>query len=442
MHDGPAHLADGVARPPARLAVLGLICWIGLCALAAGRHAMFSWHYFATGGQVLLAPGGLHVYGEHPELQFGPLTMGVCALLGLAPATAAAATACALMVGLGVGVAAILADLSRDRHRARITARTAMVYAALLAPLWLVLAIRYGHLDDALALFFMAGAVALGKRDRWLTAGLLLAAATGAKPWVLPMAVMLLAAPRSARWKAAAIFLVGVVAPWIPFVLADSRTVQLSRFVITIADDSVLRQIGSLALATPTWDRPAQFLLGAALSVWLVRRRRWVCVPFAVLSARLLLDPQTYLYYSTGLALAAAIADLTRRDRRPILTGLAVGWSAIAMALTTAGQMTGAGTVRLIGLLAGLVVIIVDDGWAPPVRRTVLRDVVRRTDPPVAAERPTRLAIAPEPVPPDPDPVVGATTTTTAAVPPRLGRLWSETRKPIRPKTSSLAVRR
>ncbi|WP_446666956.1 hypothetical protein [Flexivirga sp. B27] len=492
--DAPAHLARTVDVPPPRLAVVGLIAWIALCALVVGRHPMFSWHYFATAGQTLLTPDGLQVYGAHPELQFGPLTMGVCALLELVPAGHSAVVACVLMLGLGIGTAAGLADLNRSHHGVRVTRRAAMIYAALLAPLWLVLAVRYGHLDDALAIFLLTAAVAAGKRDRWLVAGLLLAAATGAKPWVLPMAVLLLAAPRPARFKSIAILIIGVAGPWIPFVLADSRTVQLGRFGITVADDSVLRQIGSLSFATPVWDRPAQFVLGALVAGWLVRRGRWMCVPFAVLSVRLLLDPQTYLYYAAGLAVAAAIADLTRRDRRPILTGLAVGWSAVALALVTSSQVVGAGTVRLVGLLAGLAVVIVDDGWAPVThpasrRQVAHQHVTRRQvahDPDPTPPMPQTTPVTPRvidaepelPDPPDepitPDephpqlepaepidaridtdadsdiddrmlvthPAAPATSPASVSHPPRLGRLWSQTRKPVRPKTSSLFVHR
>lgn len=445
---GPAHLAHPVERKPPRLAVIGLICWVAVCALVAARHPFFSWHYFATAGQTLLSPGGLHVYGEHPELQFGPITMAVCALLELAPATVAAVLAGTLMIALGVGTAGMLADLTRE---ARVSRRTAMTYAALLAPLWLVLAIRYGHLDDALALFLMTTAVASAKREHWLAAAVLLAAAIDAKPWVLPMAVLLLAAPRAARLKSLAIFVVATALPWIPFVVADPRTVQLSRFVITVADDSVLRQIGSLALATPTWDRPAQFLLGGALAVWLVRHDRWVCVPFAVLSVRLLLDPQTYLYYATGLVLAAAIADLTRRDRRPLLTAVAFGWSAVAIVLADFGMLTGAGTVRLVGLLAGVIAVVVDDGWSPHLHRT--RAALLDPAPP--------KRVAPKPVA-DTHPAESVTAEETPAIPthstadhrpslgglwlsndpPKLGRLWSETHRHVRPATSSLRLRR
>ncbi|GGB47763.1 hypothetical protein GCM10011492_43690 [Flexivirga endophytica] len=441
--------------------MIGLVGWIALCALAASRHAMLSWHYFATAGQTLLTPpGGLHVYGEHPELQFGPLTMAVCALLGLAPSTAAAVIACVMMLVLGLAAIAILGRLSAGHHGGRVSTRTAMLYVALLAPLWLVLAVHYGHLDDALALFFMAAAVAQGKRDRWLTAALLLAAASGAKPWVVPMAMILLAAPRPARLKAFTIFVVGTALPWIPFVLADSRTMQLSRFVIDVADDSVLRQIGSLSVATPTWVRPTQFLIGAALAIWLARRGRWVCVPFAVLSVRLLTDPQTYLYYSTGLAVAAAIADLTRNDRRPILTGLVVGWSAVTMLLATPGQLTGAGTVRLVGLLAGIVVVIVDDGWSPAAaRRNITRDdarttvTVQRHTQHVVPARPAVTATAPDLVAPttpsvgnaprvDEHPTVTTFTMEKLPDPPKLGELWTRTRRPLRPSASSRLIRR
>lgn len=365
------------ARPPSRSQpgwrAYGLLAWMTLCGLLSARHGLYSWHYFATAGHTMLNPhDALHVYGQHPELQFGPVTMAVSALLAAAPLTGA--LACLLMLGLGFWSVALLADLGGVQGGPKLPAAGTYVYAFLLSPLWLVLAVHYGHLDDALALFLLTSALVLARRGHWTTAALLLAAATGAKPWILPMAMLLLAAPRPARLKAFGVFLVGTAAPWIPFVLADPGTLHLSKFTISVADDSVLRLLGSAAQATPVWDRPLQFVAGAALSAWLVRKGRWLCVPFAVLSVRLLLDPQTYLYYAAGLALAAAMADLARRRRLPILTSLTLCWSGLAMLLSTFGQPTGAAGVRLVGLLIGLAAIIGSGGWSarfaarPPVR--------------------------------------------------------------------------
>lgn len=361
----PPPARSGRVRPsPTRWLVGGLTLWVVLSGLLAARHGMYSWHYFATAGRTVLGHGGFHVYAHHPELQFGPLTMAASAALVAVPAAAADALACLLMLALGLGCATLLTDLSRGQTGRRLPLAGALIYGFLLSPLWLVLAVHYGHLDDALALFLLTAAVATARRQHWTAAALLLAGATGAKPWILPMAMLLLAAPRPRRLKASALFCAAVAIPWIPFVLVDPRTLDLGNFTITVADNSVLRLLGSSALTTPAWDRPLQFVVGAALAAWLAHRGRWLSVPFAVLSVRLLLDPQTYLYYAAGLAVAAAIADLARRRRLPILTGLTCSWTALAAALSALGQPTGSASIRLIGLTVGLAAIVGADGWS------------------------------------------------------------------------------
>lgn len=74
-------------------------------------------------------------------------------------------------------------------------------------------------------------------------------------------------------------------------------------------------------------DRPAQLALGVVVALVCVNAGRWAAVPLAVVAARLLLDPKTYPYYSSGLLMCAAILDLLSPGRRMLVwTAAAAAW--------------------------------------------------------------------------------------------------------------------
>ncbi|HEY4458175.1 MAG TPA: hypothetical protein VGN81_27925, partial [Pseudonocardiaceae bacterium] len=60
-----------------------LLLWTLLLQLILYSNSGYSWHFFADGGTLLLGghppgmsqPGGLHLYANYPQLQFGPLTL-------------------------------------------------------------------------------------------------------------------------------------------------------------------------------------------------------------------------------------------------------------------------------------------------------------------------------------------------------------------------------
>ncbi len=102
---------------------------------------------------------------------------------------------------------------------------------------------------------------------------------------------------------------------------------SLTHFSIDNVDDSALRALGVTTAGTPSWDRPAQLALGLTAALFALRRGRWQHVLLVVVAARLLLDPQTYPYYTSGLVLAAAVADLLTRERRlPLWTLATASW--------------------------------------------------------------------------------------------------------------------
>ena len=327
-----------------------VLAWVSLWAIAAAWGGMYSWHYFVTGAQMIGSPQAVHVFAAHPELQMGPLTLWTALALARSAGMSAAAGA-ALMMLVGVGVTAALSRLppwavSRASRRDLV-----LVIGVVLAPAWSVLAVHYGHLDDVMALLMTVSAMVALSRGRWAFAAVLVAAATGFKPWAAPFAVALLAGPRPVRTLSNFAALVGL--PWAYFVIGDPGTLHLSSFVISVAPDSALRVLGSQALTTPVWDRPAQLLLGVVLAVFAVRRRRVAAVPFLVLDARMLLDPGTYPYYASGLIVAALVVDLLdpSRPRRhhvpvPVLAVAVSGAMAVTAVLNAWGMGPVAGVVR------------------------------------------------------------------------------------------------
>ncbi len=294
---------------------LVVLAWAAACMVLAGAHnGWHSWHFFSVAGSDLLETGrhdGLHIYAAHPELQFGPVTVATAAAVMLLPA--GKLIAAGLMAVLGVVVVRCFVDVAEGR----LDRRALLAMSVVLAPLWAVVAVQYAHLDDTLAITFMALAMTRIRREQWWWATVLLALAVGAKPWVLPMVVLVLAAPRR-RWPALAALGAGLVAlPWLPFFLADQGTGRISSFRIPIDAGSGLHALGVNAGGTPVWDRPVQFAAAALLSIVALRRGRWTAVPFVVLAIRIAIDPGAYEYYAAGLAAAAGFVDAGRAARRP-----------------------------------------------------------------------------------------------------------------------------
>lgn len=220
---------------------------------------------------------------------------------------------------------------------------------------------RYGHLDDALAITLTVAAVAALVRDRPWSATVLIAAAGASKPWALPFALVLLAHPTD-RARRAAVFAGLSALAWVPFLVADRRTLGVGSFTIINAPDSALRALGIDAATTPSWDRPAQLLLAAVLGLWCLRTGRALAIPAVALAARLLLDPGTYPYYTASLVLAVLCIDLLRERARsiPWLTLMVTTWFAVtntlvAVAPESPGAVGGLRAVFLIALIGHLV---------------------------------------------------------------------------------------
>ncbi len=303
-----------------------LSAWTGLWMVLHLTVAGYSWHYFAQGADLLTsaAPdgGGLHIYATHPELQIGPLALLTAVPLRYLDPWDGRFAAVLLLSAAGP---VLLGGLVRARERSgRLRDSLLLVTGLLVLPVWTEVAAHFAHLDDALALAFIVAATGALRRGSAATTGVFVALATDSKPWALGCCVLLLALPAGRRVRAAIAFMIGVAVAWVPFLLADPRTLKLGHFVIPNVASSALNALGVHDPSTPAWDRGAQLVLGVVVAVVAVRRGRWSAVLLAVVCARLLLDPQIYKYYTSGLIIAAALVDLYARRRGfPMWTGAA-----------------------------------------------------------------------------------------------------------------------
>jgi len=303
---------------------------MALWAAAHAGHALVSWHFFADGAALLRSaePGaGLHLYATHPQLQIGPLTFLAATPLGGLPAWLSGSVAAVAIAATGPAVLLSLSHLPG----LTVTNRQRGLAGAVLMPVWAELAVHYAHLDDALALVLLMLALHTAARSRSIPTAVLLAASAGAKPWAVAFVPLLLVLPRDRWHRAIAVWLGAVVAAWLPFVVADTRTLHASGFAIPNVASSSLRALGVTSVSTPSWDRPVQLLVGVLLGVVAVRRGRWLVVPAVVLAVRMLLDPGAYPYYTAGLVLATVLLDLGwRRTRWPwVSMGVVLGLYAV-----------------------------------------------------------------------------------------------------------------
>lgn len=360
-------------RRPTRRVWGALLLWTAAWSLVQGIGGLYSWHYFVTGGTALLHPGatgsGLHVYAAHPELQMGPLTLGVAAALVAVGGAMVSVLAALVMTLLGALNLWLLVTLRAHLRSEPVSPRVTLYAGLLLIPMWSVLSVHFGHLDDVLALTLTTGAlVALVRNRPWATV-VLLAAATSAKPWALPFAVLLLVEPVG-RVRRVSSYLGLCALPWLPFLIADRHTVAISSFTIVNAPDSALRALGVSSAHTPAWDRTAQVVLALALALWCLRIAQPLAIPAVVLATRMLLDPGTYSYYTSGLVLVCLYVDLTYRRRKvPWTAAAVVAWwvtDTVLGAVVPAGAAGAGRAIFLLGLLLALLVKRPAHTHAPP----------------------------------------------------------------------------
>jgi hypothetical protein len=296
-----------------------------------GPHAT-AWHFFDDAARLLIGRGpsgeasGLRLYADHPDLQFGPLSILLALPFALLGETVGQWAAMVVTAGAGLAAyALILSGVEVMLPSGRRIADSAMIFGGALAVItWGDIAVRTAHFDDAVALVALAAALRWCALDRGRPTALALAVAAAAKPWALMFVPLALVPSGLHRGRRIVLVAVVVAATWVPFVLADSATLDVRDFRIVNDQTSVLRALGIDDPMTPLWVRPLQVVGGFLVVAAVVLRGRWPAALACGLAWRLLLEPGAHRYYTAGVVLALLFVELAARPRRlPFVTAVA-----------------------------------------------------------------------------------------------------------------------
>jgi hypothetical protein len=286
------------------------------------------WYLFEHGGPLLLRHG-LHFYANYPFYTSGPLSL-LAALpfrvIGPGNGRLAVLTMTAvapLLVFVLEQAAKCLWPAISDRDRA-FRHMTVLFGGLMLMWSWVSVATVYAHLDDVLTLTAVVGALWAVAARRHVVLGFALGVAIAAKPWGIVVLPLVFALTGRARWKALAIAAGIACVAWLPFAVADAKTLSVLRPTVGVAPQSVMHLLGAppgTVTKWTKWTRSVQLgcaLVAAGLAVW---RGRWAAVPLVAIAIRVALDPAVWPYYTTGVVLAALAWDLLRTRRAfPIWT--------------------------------------------------------------------------------------------------------------------------
>lgn len=295
-----------------------------------GTHAT-AWHFFELAVDLLTGNGppgdrgGLGLYRDHPELQFGPVSILVAlpfTLLGSGAGETAVMVAGSVLGLAVVGVVLTLLSemtlLSQENPAGRSGATVReWVIGVTLVVVWGDIAVRTAHLDDAIALAAIAAGLVAVRRGHTVPATAFLALATAAKPWAVVFVPLCALPIRPGSWRRPILAAGAGVATWLPFILAEPDTLDTSDFGIANDPTSSLRFFGIDAATTPAWIRPAQLIGGLAIVALLVLFHRWPGAILAGISWRLLLDPGVHRYYTAGFVIGALLVEHRLRPGRP-----------------------------------------------------------------------------------------------------------------------------
>jgi len=376
-------------RPSTWIGAAALAAWTALLVALTWPDSGLSWHFFPAGARALFGSSGLHLYADNPGYQIGPLTFVVArALLLLGDANAVVA-AKLLMTAAGPLCIAVLLPVIPPSMRGR------RVWFAAFAvmPGWVVLSVRWAHLDDVLATVLLVLVLRSVLRGRAVWAGALLALAAASKPWAVDAAPLLLGLDRRAWKNALAALAAGLALTWGPFLVAAPGTLQAMTPSVLMAPGSGLWALGVRDHIVPAWDRTVAFVAAIGIATVAQLRGRWAGVIVVALAVRIALDPQDNAYYLGSLVVAAAVYDLLgTRNRLPWLTLMttAVFWQPFTQdyanrLTTTSGwshwwfaNLDTVGYLHLAWCVA--VVVLVLAGPVPPAAPPVVRDRERQAE--------------------------------------------------------------
>lgn len=339
------------SRPAPLLDVLLRLRWWFLGTLAALVYVAGlphltgdnDWQFFTFGADTLFgghpafvrsdfqaaATGrsGFHLYGDYAFLQIGPPALALAELLSWGPRDGLY-LAGAVIQGLGLGTIALL---ERSFPASRGRDLTVLVGGGLATVVWIGITQSH-HLDDALALCLLAGAVLALRRGNPVLVGLATGLSAASKPWALPFLALVLAlVHRRDRLRAAGAAALVLALTWGPFVLVEPQTLRLGQVQLPFSPASALAGMGAHGVQDPQTLRLLQLAGGLVLALVLVRCRGWQLAPLLAVAWRLLLDPFPYQYYTAPLIVAALVADLHRRTLPVLTTWVALAWVVVAV---------------------------------------------------------------------------------------------------------------
>ena len=291
--------------------------WTVWWAWRMWQDSGLSWHFSVDGAKLLLQGSGLNLYADAPWLQTGPLSLLVAALLRPLPANTGKSIALVSMTAAGPLLIAALTPLVAPAKRHR----RILIAAIVLIPAWTVLAVRWGHLDDVLAMVFAVVAVRAVSAGRPVLAGVALAAAIASKPWAVGFLPLLLVLPWG-RLRAAAVAAAGTALAWAPFVLANPHTLGALSPPVGLSPASGLHTLGVRGVLVPRWGRTAQLVLAPAAATGTALTGGLPGVLLVSVAVRLALDPKDNAYYIGSAALAAVVFDL-------LGTGWTIPWTTL-----------------------------------------------------------------------------------------------------------------
>ena len=359
-------------RPLLRWRYLILVVVSYASAFQHLRGTGYDWRYFVTGSELLLGqhhpatpfPGGIHFYANYPDFQIGPLSfviatpfrifgnssrvLGAMAMTALAPAVVYLLERTALRV-----------QPSDDKTDILFRQLTVLLGGLTVAVAWAPLAAIYAHLDDGIAIAACVVALFCVAAVRPFWAGVAIGAAVAAKPWGVAALPLALAFSGRARRTAVATALCASTLAWAPFVLGDPATLRAAQPQVVVSQASVPHLFGLAIDLAPTWIRVVELVGTILMGTLAVLRGRWTGALLVAIATRLLLDPQTILYYDTGLVVAALSWDLLRTRRPlPVATVLAFvfvndGYTLFRNYLLAAGMRL----VVTLGLIAAVVYV-------------------------------------------------------------------------------------
>jgi Glycosyltransferase family 87 len=384
----PRRLTGLGLRPRRRWVYLALVCWGAVWFVILAHRGGIDWKFFTTGTSLLFGghptvitgitggpstagpaglpgpppPGGLHIFANYPALQMGPLAYlvtGVLRQFGPHNGLVAAELflqACGLLIVYLVQRTALRTrpELDEDsRFDLALLAGGAVFLVA-----WSELSAGFAHLDDGLALL-LAVLAACTAVSQPVMAGVCAGLAADAKPWALVFVpVLLISRSRRDVTIAAAAALAVLAVAWLPFLIADPHSLTAAKFLIRNENNSALRALGVTENYTPSWDRPAQILLGCALGSAAVWRGRWPAVLLLAGGARLLLDPAAHSYYTPDVMTGALLWDLLG-SRRPVPLCTITSFAALNVAPLIVADQKAQGAIRLALILALTVTTLV-----------------------------------------------------------------------------------